>query len=243
MNSQTFDLHTSLERISTATHYDALWETAVDCFSQAGADLIIYYHVSPPHAADAGRIDNLMHGYPRAWTKLYLSEGLEASDPLLGTAYMIINPIRWSDAIKNPNLNAKQKKFISTLTEWMKGDGYIFPAFGPSGRNGYMGIGNSASIQDWTADHIHKLNMIVQALHVRYSILRIQELPSKFTLEEDEHELLKNIARRLSTKGIASRLGVENDKVKLSIDMLMLKMGVSDIPSLIVRGESLGLIK
>ena len=243
MKSQMFDIYACLARIASGTHYDALWENVIECLTHCDVDLISYTHVSPPHAADAGRIDTLIHGYPKGWVKLYLTEDMSTNDPLLGAACTQATPFQWSKVLNNPNLNLEQKKFTSQFTEWMKGDGYVFPVFGPSGRNGYMSLGNSASIQNWSIEHIHTLNMIAQTLHVRYSSLRIQELPSKFTLEESEYNLLKEIARGQSTKSIAELMGLTVDKVTSTLDMLILKMEVGDIPSLIIRGESLGLVK
>ncbi|MEP6342706.1 MAG: autoinducer binding domain-containing protein [Maricaulaceae bacterium] len=238
-----FDIHECLARIAAATHYDALWENAVDCFTHCDVDLVSYYHISPPHAADAGTIDTLLHGYPKAWVELCLTEKLDACDPLIGASYSHVKPLRWSEIFKNPRLDLFQKNFVTQLTLWMKGDGYSFPLFGPSGRHGYIGLGNSASIQNWTPQNIDRLSIIAQTLHVRYSTLRIQELPTKFTLEETEQNIIKEIARGQTISAIAKQMGVEPEKFITALDMLMIKMGVGDVPSLIIRSESLGLIK
>lgn len=238
-----FDIHACLARIAAATHYDALWENAIDCFTHCDVDLVSYYHISPPHAADAGTTDTLLHGYPKAWVKLYLAEELETSDPLIGASGSRVQPLRWSEILNDPRLDLPQKNFVTQLTQWMKGDGYSFPVFGPSGRHGYVSLGNSASIQNWTPQHIDTLSVIAQALHIRYSTLRIGELPSKFTLEDTEHNIIKDIARGQTISAISKQMDIEPKKFISALDMLMIKMGVGDIPSLMIRSESLGLIK
>ena len=243
MGPTSFDLESTLKTINNAQHYDALWEGLIGYLTAAGADLISYRHVAPPHAPDAGRVDTLTYGYPSAWGKHYIETKLYKHDPLLSAAYLHMVPILWSDILDNPKLDGAEQNFVSRLREWMKGDGYVIPTFGPSGRNGYFGIGNSASIQDWNPELTRNMQWACRQFHLRYTALRLEEIPSEFTLTDQEQSILQSLSRGKGLGAIAMNMNMETHSLLSIYDKLLLKMSVSDLPSLMVRAKSLGLIK
>lgn len=243
MDSPRSDIENTLTIINSAKHYDALWEALISFLSRAGADLVSYRHLAPPHAPDAGRVDALIYGYPRAWEKHYKEMKLHAHDPLMSHGYLKAMPFRWSEIFESQSLTVKQKDFIQQMKEWMKGDGYIIPVFGPSGRSGVFGVANSASITDWSPELIQDMQWVCRQFHLRYVALRLGEIPAKFTLDDVEHQILKDIALGRSLIAIALEMDVKTSVVSSTLDKLMLKMSVSDLPSLILRAHGLGLIK
>lgn len=243
MNKSQFGLNGTVNTINAAQHYDSLWSALIGYLTHAGADLISYRHVAPPHAPDAGRVDVLLHGFPKAWEKIYDEKKLHIHDVLTNTAFLHMLPFRWSEAMNRADLDAPQKDVITALKEWMKGDGYVIPLFGPSGRSGFFGVANSASIEHWDNSTIRDIQWVCQQFHLRYAALRIGELPSDFSLDDQEHKLLKGLTRGQSPIAIAKEMGLKADRITSALDMLMLKMSVSDMPSLIIRAESLNLVK
>jgi len=236
------DFEDKLAKLRHATHYDALWECFISNLMGFGADLIAYHHIAPPHAPDAGRIDILKYGYPKAWENFCKTEKLTGFDPLFNMAYTRTESFKWSEVLQSPHLGEKEQKFTTELNEWVKGDGYMIPLFGPSGRNGYISVGNMASIDDWCFEKIRSMKWLCQQFHLRYVTLRLGELPSDITLSEKDHEILKGLALGRSPESIAHAHDLSPDIVNSTLDTLVLTMGVSDLSSLMVRAQSLGLI-
>ena len=243
MQKNQFGLQATLKKINSAKHYDGLWGTLIDYLTHAGADLISYRHVAPPHAPDAGRVDVLLHGFPKAWENVYNEKKYYIHDVLTHTAVLRTLPFRWSEAMNRPDLDESQKKVISELREWMKGDGYVIPVFGPSGRSGFFGVANSASIKFWDESVISDIQWACRQFHLRYAALRLGEIPRNFTLDDQEHTILKALGQGRGLHAIAQNMGLEFDELASTLDKLMLKMSVSDMPSLIIAAQSLGLIK
>ena len=240
------DINAAVEALNEATHYDALWERFISYLGQMGADLITYHHIAPHHAPDAGRVDILSYGYPSAWEQFCHEAGLSDYNPIFNMGYTRTDNFRWGEILDHPKYkdsDTREKKFIDSMKEWMKGDGYMIPVFGPSGRNGYIAAGNLASIEDWTPDSIQTMKCLSQEFHLRYVKLILSELPSQITLDDQEHEILKQTAMGQGPQSIADIMGLKRETVESSIDRLMLTMSVGDLPSLMVRAQSLGLIE
>ena len=237
------DFEAAIKSLNMASHYDALWECFISSLNHVGVDLVTYHHIAPNHAPDAGRVDILKYGYPQAWQDYCAQEGLAAHDPLFNMGYTRTDSFRWSEVLDPPHHDEFEEKFAAGLKEWMKGDGYMIPVFGPSGRNGYIAAGNLASIQEWNLDCVQKISLLSQEFHIRYVALRLSELPSEFSLDDQEHAILNGIAAGLSKNSIASSIGVKPENIDAALDRLMLTMSISDLPSLMIRAKSLGLIK
>lgn len=243
----TLNLEKAVIALNAATHYDALWEAFISSLSQAGVDLITYHHIAPQHASDAGRVDILNYGYPAVWEQYCKTEKLLDHNPLFNLGYTRTDSFSWSEVLDRPMRDDRysdpEKKFIISLKDWMKGGGYMIPAFGPSGRNGYVAAGNVASIQDWTASCIQSMKCLSQEFHIRYVALRLSELPSQFTLDDQEHSVLNQIAAGRGVHSVSNNMGLEPEKIEATLDKLMLTMSVGDLPSLMIRAKSLGLVK
>lgn len=237
------DFKASLKAISGATHYDSLWESFISSLGKVGVDLISYHHIAPHHSPDSGRIDILTYGYPSVWETFCRNENLSAYNPVFNMAYTRTDVFRWSEILDQPPKSEPESKFIRTLKEWMKGDGFIIPVFGPSGRNGYVAAGNLASIEDWTVNCLQQIKSLSQDFHLRYVAFRLSELPSDFSVNDDDHKILSEIAEGKGLQSISADLDISPEKITATIDKLMLTMGVSDLASLMIRANSLGLIK
>ena len=237
----------AIKALNAATHYDALWESFISSLSQAGADLVTYHHIAPQHASDAGRIDILSRGYPAIWEQYCRDENLSQHNPLFNTAYTRTQNFNWGEVLDRPTHdaehNAAEIKFIKSMKDWLMGGGYMFPVFGPSGRNGYIAAGNLASIQDWTAECVQSIKCLSQEFHIRYVTLRLSETPSQFSLDDQEHNILNQIAAGRGVSAVAKAMNVEPKNIEAALDKLMLTMSVSDLPSLMICAKSLGLIK
>jgi len=236
------DIYTALVE---AKHYDSLWNRFIKILTACDIDLISYHHITPLGSSgdNHGRIDILSHGYPRAWDNHYREQKFHHHDPIFNMSYKALRPVKWSDALNQTDLTAEQKTFISEYKEWMKGDGYSIPAFGPSGQTACFGIGNTATIAEWDNVFLRRIEWICWQFHLSYSAMRLKEFSSTFSLTDQDRDILQQWGLNKNIAIIAETTGETPKDVQTIIHNIMKKMNVTDSQSLMIRGIHLGLIK
>jgi len=234
------DVYTALV---DAQHYDALWNRFIDFLTASDVDVISYHYISSLTALNKDRVDVLLHGFPTAWNNYYREKELHKHDPIYNISYRVLRPIKWSDVANRPDLTQEEKSFISELKQWMKGDGYSIPAFGPSGQNACFGIGNSATIAEWDFTALRRIEWICWQFHLSYCALRLKEFPETFSLTDQDREILQQWGRGVNISTIANNINEDAKTVQMALNSIMEKMKVIDSQSLMIRAAHLGLIK
>ncbi|WP_371396649.1 autoinducer binding domain-containing protein [Fretibacter rubidus] len=223
---------------------DALWDLFCGVMQDDyGAELISYHHIPSPLAPDRLGLKVMAVGHDPAWVNMYRERELFRIDPIAQAANHMLLPFYWSSIEDRIKLTQEQKDFLVLLRQWLKGDGLAIPAFGPSGRNGYFGIGCREAVPDWSRPDAARIYWAAQAFHTRYCILHMAGLDMDFTLTSRQTQILQHLARGLDTQTIAVLLGSQTDTVDNTIRRILKKMGVTDTGSAILRAVSCGLIE
>lgn len=243
MRVHLLDFDDVYKSLSEAQHYDALWNRFIQILTGSGVDLISYHHITPHIAQDNHGVDILSHGPPRAWLRHYREQKLYIHDPILNLSYQALRPVKWSDITNHRDLTPEQTAFMSKFKEWMKGDGYSIPAFGPSGKTACFGIGNTATIAEWDKPALRLLEWICHQFHLSYSLLRLKEFPESLSLTDQDRDVLQQWGQGAHVITIAEGLGEEAKTIQNIIYKIMEKINVTDSQSLMVRATHLGLIR
>lgn len=225
-----------------ATDTDALWLGLCSFVTDLGADLLSYHHIPPSVAPDYADVSVLAYGYDADWVAQYRDQEMHRIDPITQLAAHTTSPFRWSDIQNRIPLLPEQRDYLDTLNAWLRGDGLAVPAFGPSARNGYFGVGRRDKDPEWDGPTELKIFWACQAFHHQFCILRMRDLTCDFTLTDGEAKVLDGMARGRSTVMIAALMGRRVDTVDIIIRKIMKKMGVTDRPSAVLRGVALGLV-
>lgn len=243
MHAHTPNLDDVYKSLSEANHYDALWNRFIDVLTKFGVDLIGYYYTTSLESSHSPRMDILSHGYPRAWQRHYHEQKLYKNDPIFNIYHRAHRPVKWSDVSKKTNLTPEEKSFLAEFNEWMKGDGYAIPAFGPSGQNACFGVGNTATIEDWDSAALRRIEWICWQFHLSYCVLRLKEFPENFSLTDQDRSVLQKWGQRANIATIAEDMDASPQDIQILINDIMQKMNVTDSQSLMIRAVHLGLIK
>lgn len=236
------DVIAAVHAMDSAPTTEALWDVFKDYANTIKADLLSYHHNAPAFAPDKDGLLLLTHGFPQGWIDKYERENLHKFDPIAGLVNYRVRPIRWMEVEKQYRLTPEQQNFMAELRAWLKGDGLGVPVFGPSGRNGYVGIGSTGNIDHWDMHFKRRIQHICGVFHLRFCELRLLTLENDFVLTKKELLILQNMALGRSDALICGLIGVQIDGVESAIARMMKKMGVSDRPSAILRGIGCGLI-
>lgn len=240
--------HTALEphilAMDDCENIDALWDLFCRVMRDDYlADLISYHHIPPSVATDRLGLTFMAVGHDPAWVKTYRHQQMFRIDPIAQVARHRLLPFYWSSIEDRVTLTSKQKEFLVLLRRWLKGDGLAIPAFGPSGRNGYFGIGRREVDPNWSRRDALRIYWAAQAFHTRYCILHMAGLDMDFTLTSRQTQIIQHLARGLDTPTIAVLLGSQTDTVENTIRRILKKMSVTDTGSAILRAVSCGLIE
>ncbi len=232
----------AMKGFDNAESIASLWDQFTTYAEGVGADLMSYHHFTAEYAP--GHKNEAVHtkGFPDAWVDTYMSNNYVDFDPIIQRSKITCRPFRWNSVLFQTTLTEQQKDYMSKLQAWMKGDGYGVPVFGPSGRNGYFGIGSMKGLKDWSPLAAGHLHMACESLHLRYCELRLLEMEHDFTLTPRELSILENMAMGRSDALICGLIGVQLNSIESGISRILKKMRVNDRPSAILRGVGCGLL-
>lgn len=229
--------------LGALNHKDALWQGLVDFITGTmGADLLSYHHLPPPVAPDRQSVTIMAHGFDDAWVSRYRDNNYQSFDPIAQRAAHALTPFRWSDVEGSNRLTVEQRGYMAALREWMAGDGLGVPAYGPSSRNGYFGVGCRDGAPDWARRDELYILWACQSFHIRYSVLHMADLGHDFELTTTEIAILDGVRMGRSVSVIAASLNKRPDTVTTVLSLIQKKMGVTDLGSAILRGISCGLL-
>ena len=233
----------TLSALDGAESEAAAFSILVDYAARLDANLVAYHHVAPPFARDHDNVRVLTSGFPDDWVKAYMSERLHRIDPIASyTAYQT-RPVLWSDIPDRMRLTPEQAAYMEWLWAWLgEGEGLAVPAYGPSGRYGYFGIGRSVVNGSWSAAMIRSMHAVCDSFHMRFCELRLSGLAQDFELTDRETVILQGMARGWSDPMIGGAVGLRPDSLEGAIVRILRKMGVSDRPSAVLRARSLKLV-
>lgn len=225
-----------------ATESDA-FAVLVDYAAAMGADLVSYHHIAPAFAAQRENFTLLSHGFPQDWVDLYEMRRYHRIDPITSYAAYQTRPVLWSHVPERVAMSAEQVEFIDSLQSWLApGDGMAVPAFGPSGRNGYFGIGRQAPWSAWSGAQIRTVQAICESFHLRFCELRLSGLGQDFELSERELTIVRGMSAGWTDPTIGATVNLRPEALGSAIAHVLQKMGVSDRPSAVLRARGLGLV-
>ena len=237
----------TLAALDTANSEADAFDILVDYACAMGAELVSYHHVAPPFARPDGEparenLTLLARGFPESWVEQYRTRKLHRIDPITSFAAYQTRPVRWSVIPQRVTLTPAQKGYLDDLYAWLApGDGMAVPLFGPSGRHGYAGIGRTSPEAPWSAAQERTVQAVCEAFHLRFCEIRLAGLDKDFELTEREARILSAMSRGWSDPMIGATVGLRPDPLRSAIKRLLIKMGVLDRPSAVLRARALGL--
>lgn len=209
-----------------------------------GADLVSYHHVAPPFSRGHDNFTLLAAGFPQEWVDLYENRQYHRIDPITAFAAYQTRPVLWSHVPKRVALSPEQEEYMASLWSWLRpGDGLAVPAFGPSGRQGYIGIGRQAPLEEWSGVQIRTVQAVCESFHLRFCELRLAGMEQDFELTGRELSILEGMQAGWPDPMIGATVNITPDALQSAVHRIMTKMGVSDRPSALLRATALRLVE
>ena len=209
-----------------------------------GAELLSYHFIQPRVAGPAGTQVVRAVGFPDDWVAQYTERAYFEIDPITAYASYQTRPVRWSAVPERVTLTGEQQAFIAALRLWLDpGDGLAIPAFGPSGRHGYVGIGSRKPLERWGPAQMRTVQAVCEAFHLRVCELRLAGLPKDFDLDARERIILSGMSRGWTDPMIGASVNLRPEQLGSAIGRILAKMSVQDRPSAVLRAEALGLVE
>lgn len=236
------DVQDYTRAIEAAQDNEALWRLAVRFFRSHGIPRIAYMHQPPYGAPDAGQTTIRHDGFPYEWVEDYVGKRLYRVDPHAIFSQQAARPFFWSDIENLRDVTPAERTYLDKLGAADLGDGLGIQVFGPSGRNGYCGIGIDPKAPHLTDRQIREFQWFCQVAHLRYCEIRVESLPSPQPLTPRERDILDWVARGKSNSVIADLLGISPHTVDTHLRRIYAKLGVSDRISAALAGVGVGLI-
>jgi LuxR family transcriptional regulator/LuxR family quorum-sensing system transcriptional regulator CciR len=230
-------------RLASVTEPAELWNVFISFFQGSEVDRVVYHHLPPIGAVDAGRIDIAASGVADEIVDRYVAEKLYKQNPMLQHALGTIKPF-YLDEISFPeDLTPDAQKFVDAIrrVDFLRGLGV--QVFGPHGRNGYCGLGFVPGVVRLDPSRVGVFQWVCQLAHLRYCTLLLPTLGPPPNLSDRETEVLGWVARGKSNSTIGEILGISAHTVDAHLRRIYLKLGVFDRISAALRGIGVGLIR
>ena len=231
-----------MQQLATAESPAELWRAVRRYFRRQGFRSLAYF-VTNRSGPSGGRkgFNIIHHGFTREVTNAYIEEDWGSKDP--GPAYSLAKGVamRWREIWEQIEPDADQAAFLQRMRDAELGDGYSFPVFGPSGRNGCITVGRPVDEKIiWTVP-VDDMHIYTQAAHMRLCQL-LPDRPLEKPLSARELQILDWVARGKSNGVIADILDLSGATVDTYLRRIYEKLEVSDRTSAAVRGVGMGLI-
>jgi len=231
-----------LQQLAKAESPAELWRVVRRYFLGQGFRSLAYFVVNRSGPSGGRKGFNIVqYGFPREVIKAYIDEDWGRKDP--GPAYSLAKGVamRWYEIWEQIEPDAEQASFLERMRETKLGDGYSFPVFGPSGRNGCVTVGRAINETIIDAVPVDDMHIFAQAAHMRLCQL-LPDRPLEKPLSGRELEILDWVARGKSNGVIADILDLSGATVDTYLRRIYEKLEVSDRTSAAVRGVGMGLI-
>jgi DNA-binding CsgD family transcriptional regulator len=233
------DYTQGLEQAETS---EALWRLAVAFFASRGVERLAYLHLPPFGAPDAGDTRIRHEGFPLDWIEDYVGRRLYRVDPHAVFSQESTEPFFWRDIAHLKEIAPAEQAYLDMLAQADLGDGLGIQVFGPSGRNGYCGLGIDPEAPHLTDCEIREFQWVCQISHLKYCGLVAAALPRPAALTPRERDILAWVARGKSNSVIGDVLGISPHTVDTHLRRIYAKLGVSDRISAALAGVGIGLI-
>ncbi|MEM9705100.1 MAG: LuxR family transcriptional regulator [Pseudomonadota bacterium] len=238
-----FDIGRFTEMTLGSKTFRALTNACIEFFTGEGVEMMSYHHLPPPGANDYNaQITIATHGFPGAWVREYINNRYYKIDPIPRAAVLATRPFWWAEAYRFKGVPAQGRDFLDKLKDAKLGEGLAVPVFGPSGRNGYCGIGFGQVKPRLTESDLSALQWSCQLGHMRYCELLREEAPDGMSLSRRETEILKWVARGKSNSVIAEIVGISVHTVDTHLRRIYMKLQVTDRVTAALRGLAIGAV-
>jgi LuxR family transcriptional regulator, quorum-sensing system regulator CciR len=220
----------------------ALWRLVAALFDGTPVERIMYHHLPPLGALDAGRVNVTAAGVPEELVDEYVRRQLYRSNPMLRHALQSVEPFYFDEVAPPPDLPTEEREFYEAVraADFLRGLGV--QVFGPSGRNAYCGLGFKAGVTRLDPETVRTMQWVCQLAHLRYCGLLQPVLGPPPKLSERELEVLRWVAKGKSNAIIGELLGISGNTVDAHLRRIYLKLGVFDRISAAIRGIGAGML-
>lgn len=204
--------------------------------------MISYHHMPPVGAVDFTMSINVIEqGFPAEWVRKYVSEELYLIDPIPKTALQIGRWFLWDEVRDLTTLTKDNLRYLELLRSADFGQGMAIPVFGPSGRDGYLGIGfgHDELPQPQT---MNCLALIAQTAHLRYCQLIKPRNLKLAALSKREQEVLSWVVRGKSNSVIADLTGLSAHTVDAHLRKAYRKLDAHDRVTASLRALATGAV-
>jgi LuxR family transcriptional regulator/LuxR family quorum-sensing system transcriptional regulator CciR len=232
-----------LEGVHAADTFDTLIDVCWTFASLNGVKLGCYCHLPPRGASDYTNVYRVGEiGFPEGWAEKYFDEKLYEIDPLAKYAIKFAEPYWWSELMENPIITADEKRFLEISRDYGIKDGISIPAFGPNGRNAFIGIGFGAYNVKVSPLLLARFQSMAHIGHQKYCALLNDRKKEDVNLSNREQEILQWIVKGKSNSVIADIIGISSYTVDTYLRRIFEKLGVSNRVTAALRSMSIGLI-
>jgi len=219
-----------------------LWKLVTGFFHGTSVERILYHHLPPLGARDAGSVEVASFGFPEAMVETYVQEKLYRRNPMLQHGLSTIEPFYLDTVALPDDLTPSQAAFFQAVWDFSFDHGLGVQVFGPNGRNGYCGLGFTRGVTRLDPVDVRNYQWVCQLAHLRYCTVILPTLGPPPQLSGRETEVLSWVARGKSNSSIGDILGISAHTVDAHLRRIYLKLGVVDRISAAVRGIGVGLI-
>lgn len=231
------NLFEALDAISTAGSVDDL-VARVQSVSSVGYGS--YHHIPAIGSHD---YDKLGHFWSLGFSddaKDYFNVKGTRSDPIMKTVLSDARPYWLSSLLSHEGLADGRSQHRITLALKHIGDGILAPLFGPFNKRGYVYLGFGKPREFYEDAFLWQMQMILQAIHVRYCIL-VESLRSHIQLTKREGEVLELISFGKTNPEIGIILGISTSTVAGHVKRIFLKLNAKDRVTAALRAQSFSL--
>ncbi|WP_430428530.1 helix-turn-helix transcriptional regulator [Parasphingorhabdus sp.] len=230
-----------LGRISSPAR---LWAFAINVGTVAGFQSAIYA-CPPPHKKPTDP-DTIVRyrGMSDAEFQKFAVDGLIGQGHLTNANSLInAKPFRWTDLAE---LTSEKSEFLHLKAEANSvgiDDGWIFPLFGPRGRDGLASFGKPNHPDLMTNEVGEKLQIFAQMSHIRLCQLTPDLFEIEKPLSKREMQIVAWVAVGKSNSEISSILGISENSIDTYMRRAFLKLDVHDRTSAAVKAISMDIVR
>ncbi len=230
-----------IDRIADAEDATTVLGVMYDSCLLLGGDKFSYQPEIMFEGVASARSKVFAMGYPPEWMNLYVSRGLQLTDPIPDHIMRIGRPMTWQEALKDIKLDDKARAHIEEGYKHGLFDGLGFPLWGPHSNNAYVAIGFPDNAVGLSIQAIRSEHMLLTAGHQKIQEL-ISTSANPATLSHREHEVLLWVSRGKSNTDVATILNISPETVSTYKRRIYGKLGTNDRIETTIKALRLGLI-
>jgi LuxR family transcriptional regulator/LuxR family quorum-sensing system transcriptional regulator CciR len=233
---------TAVERVESP---QALWEVFTTFFRGTVIVRVMYHHLPPLGAPDAGVVTVSAEGMPEEMLDRYVAGRMWRKNPNLLHSLKTTEPFYFDEVTDHhalDHLNTREQAFLAEVRKADFSHGLGVRVFGPNGRDGFCGLGFGAGVRRLDPQDVRNYQWACQLAHLRYCAMLLPTFGPEPQLSRRETQVLGWVARGKTNTAIGEILGISAHTVDAHLRRIYLKLGVFDRISAAVRGIGVGLI-